>query len=436
MEDRTSGPVVVVGGGIGGLAAAALVARTGRPVTLLERSTSLGGRAMTQAIEGFQMNLGPHALYRGGAGLQVLQSLGIEPQGGLPPTSGGHAVSGGALHTLPAGPMSLLTTGLLRASAKLEFGRLLGAAERIDTDALQRTTVREWLERTIRNVEVRALLAALVRLSTYADDPDRQSAGAALHQLKLALRASVLYLHGGWQTLVDGLRAAAEAAGVRIVAGARVVSVEQDPAIHAVRLDDGRREPAAAAILAVGPGEAAALATGPARATLDGWAAVAVPVRAACLDVGLERLPRPKSTFALGVDRPLYLSVHSAVARLAPAGQAMIHVARYLAPGVPNDPKADERELEGLLELMQPGWRQALVTRRFLPSMTVSGALVTGAAGGLAGRPGPAVPGAPGLYVVGDWVGPEGMLVDASLASARQAAALLARPAARAVAAA
>jgi hypothetical protein len=29
------------------------------------------------------------------------------------------------------------------------------------------------------------------------------------------------------------------------------------------------------------------------------------------------------------------------------------------------------------------------------------------------------------LYVVGDWVGPEGMLVDAALASARRAAAAL-----------
>ena len=44
----------------------------------------------------------------------------------------------------------------------------------------------------------------------------------------------------------------------------------------------------------------------------------------------LARLPQPRATFALGIDRPLYLSVHSAVAALAPAGGAMIHVAKYL----------------------------------------------------------------------------------------------------------
>ncbi len=32
------------------------------------------------------------------------------------------------------------------------------------------------------------------------------------------------------------------------------------------------------------------------------------------------------------------------------------------------------------------------------------------------------MPDAPGVFVVGDWVGPEGMLLDASLASAERAA--------------
>jgi phytoene dehydrogenase-like protein len=430
MQTQTSDRVIVVGGGIAGLAAAALVARGGRPVTLLERSTSLGGRGMTQTVDGFQMNLGPHALYRAGAGIEVLRSLGIDPQGGVPPSTGGHGVAGGVLHTLPAGLVSLLTTGLLRTSSKLEFGQLLGKLQRIDTDALQRTTLSEWLERTVRHADARQVLQGVFRLSTYADDTARHSAGAALHQLKLALRAGVLYLHGGWQTLVDGLRTAAESAGVRIVTGAKVAEVEQGPTI---RLGDGTREPASAVILAVGPGEAAAMVRSPA---LDAIAGSAVPVRAACLDVGLSRLPKPKSIFALGIDRPLYLSVHSAVARLAPAGQTLIHVAKYLKPGASNDPRADERELERLLDLVQTGWRDALVTRRFLPSMTVTSALVTASAGGLPGRPAPAVPGVANVYVAGDWVGPEGMLVDASLASARRAAALVGGATTRIIAAA
>ena len=54
-------------------------------------------------------------------------------------------------------------------------------------------------------------------------------------------------------------------------------------------------------------------------------------------------------------------------------------------------------------------------------------AMVTAAAGGTAGRPGPAVPGVRGLFVAGDWVGAEGLLADASVASAARAADLAVR---------
>ena len=71
---------------------------------------------------------------------------------------------------------------------------------------------------------------------------------------------------------------------------------------------------------------------------------------------------------------------------------------------------------------MQPGWREGVVERRFLPHLTVYHALPTAKDGGSHGRPGPAVPDIGNLYVAGDWVGPDGLLADASLASAKQAA--------------
>jgi phytoene dehydrogenase-like protein len=183
---------------------------------------------------------------------------------------------------------------------------------------------------------------------------------------------------------------------------------------------------AATVIIATGLSAAAnLLQQTAAAATLGRWAAEAIPATAACLDVALRRLPRPSATVALGIDRPLYLSVHSAVARLAPDGGALIHVARYQPVSQPSDPAADAHELEALLDLVQPGWRDQLVYRRFLPHMVVMEAIATAAQRGLSGRPGPAVPGCDNLYVAGDWVGPEGMLADAALASARQAAHLV-----------
>lgn len=436
MQVRTAAPdTVVVGGGITGLAAATLIARAGGRVTLFERASSIGGRAITRDERGFRLNLGPHALYRGGAGRRILDQLGLVLTGGVPAPSGGHAVADGIAHTLPVGPVSLLTSGLLPVGAKLELARLMGAIGRIDPHPLARVTVRDWLAQTIRHPRVRALLEALIRLATYTNAPGHMSAAAAVRQLQLALAKNVTYLDGGWQTIVDGLGAAAEQAGVRIVAGARVVALDLDGA-RGVCLADGTRQPATAIVLALAPDEAAALVPGAAGAALHAFAAAAMPVRAACLDVGLARLPRPRSTFALGIDRPLYLSVHSAFARLAAPGQAVIHVAKYLAPDAPADPRGDEGELEALLDLVQPGWREAVVVRRFLPRLTVMPALATAAAGGLAGRPDAVLPGLAGVFLAGDWVGPEGLLADASLASAARAARLALGAAPLAVAAA
>jgi phytoene dehydrogenase-like protein len=159
--------------------------------------------------------------------------------------------------------------------------------------------------------------------------------------------------------------------------------------------------------------------------SLRRWADRAIPVRAACLDVALSRLPKERATFALGIDRPLYLSVHSAAARLAPEGCALIQTAKYLPPDDQDSTETIERELEELLDLVQPGWREVIVYRRFLPDMIVMNAMPLARDDGTRGRPGPEVADVPGLYVVGDWVGDEGLLVDASLASARKAADLI-----------
>jgi len=428
---------IVVGGGLAGLAAATIAARGGATVTLFEKASAPGGRASTQMRDGVALNQGPHALYRGGVGMRVLRELGLEPCGGIPNASGGHAVFEGRLHALPGGPVSLLTTGLLPLGAKLEIARLLAGLGRVDATALDGVSVEEWLRRTIHHEVARRLVEALFRLSTYVNDPERLSAGLAVAQLQTALAENVLYLDGGWQTLVDGLRRAAEQAGVRIVSGARVASLDHDGAVRGVVLADGARRAAGAVVLAVDPAAALALVGEAADPALAAFVRATVPIEAACLDVVLSSLPRPRSTFALGIDRAVYLSVHSAAARLAPPGQAVIQVAKYLRPGTAADAARDEQELEGLLDLVQPGWRALVGQRRFLPHMTVLGAGADAAHGGQAGRPGVAATGVGGVYLAGDWVGREGWLADASLASARRAAeALIARMAAGRAAAA
>lgn len=422
MREQERADVVVIGGGLAGLAAAFL-ARAGRAVILYEKSRALGGRARTMERDGFALNLGPHALYRKGAGAPILEALGVRWTGRAPQQSG-YGVVGGRLAPLPAGPRSFLTTKLLTGGAKRELLTLLPRLMRLDTDALRGVPLDTWIAGAIHHQELRQFMSMLIRTTTYTADSTRLSAGEALAQTRLGLLGNVDYLDGGWQTLIDSLRDAARRSGVRIVADTRVIAITRtvgSGAARGVRLDDGTTTDAAAVIAAIGPDTTAKLvADGPTTPPLA-WAERAIPVEMACLNLGLRGLPIPTAKLTFGLDRPLYLSVHSAVARLAPAGGAVVHVGKYLRADERTTPDADRRELEGLLDLVQPGWRDQVVARSFMPRMTVMNALITAADGGLPGRPGPAVPGVPGLYVAGDWVGPTGMLADAALASAKQA---------------
>ena len=51
--------VVIIGGGIGGLATAALLGKDGYNVTLIEKNSKVGGRASQWKSKGFIFDLGP-----------------------------------------------------------------------------------------------------------------------------------------------------------------------------------------------------------------------------------------------------------------------------------------------------------------------------------------------------------------------------------------
>jgi phytoene dehydrogenase-like protein len=238
-------------------------------------------------------------------------------------------------------------------------------------------------------------------------------------------QAGVMYLDGGWQTLVDGLVTVAKNSNARIVMGKKATRVKRtDSSEWLVLLSDKTQVSAKIVVIAAGPMDAHSLFDDKERPEILSRAAKeAKPVRLVCLDVALSSLPDKDALFALGVDRPLYFSVHSAYAKLAPEGGALIHVAKYLGTSIEPKPREDQPELEEFLDLLQPGWRQVLVKKRPLPNMVVSNALVAAAAGGLAGRPDVKI--ADNLYIVGDWVGKEGLLSNASVASAKHAAQLI-----------
>ena len=143
MEERWD--VVVVGGGLAGLAAARTVVAAGKRVVVVE-AHDVGGRARTSTHDGFRFNLGPRALYLGGAGHKVLRGFGIEARGGAPDGDRAHGLLNGELVRLPGTARSLLTTSLLGARGKVAIARLLGGLAKLKPRDYAHQTARAWLD--------------------------------------------------------------------------------------------------------------------------------------------------------------------------------------------------------------------------------------------------------------------------------------------------
>ncbi len=208
--------VLVVGAGLAGLSAAALIAQAGRSVLVIEQSGNLGGRASTHVRDGICWNLGPHALYCEGHAVRLFKKLDIAFNGHFPNPGRGLLVRSEESIPFPTGFGSLLRTRLLTIREKWRLARLLLTLGQLDTRPFDSVTLRDWLDQTIGPGNLAGFLAALCRLSTYCDDSGRMSAGAALSQLKLVLAGNVWYIDGGWQTLVDGLHDRASAPRGRV----------------------------------------------------------------------------------------------------------------------------------------------------------------------------------------------------------------------------
>jgi phytoene dehydrogenase-like protein len=412
-----SDAVIIVGGGLSGLAAAVQLGRLDARVVLFDDADEIGGRARTQCRKGFHLNFGPHRLYERGAAVAGLRQLGVPIHSAPRGPNGGFAIWRGTKHTLPVGYCSLLTTDLFGLAAKLEAARFLAAIPAVRVSALHDVALGEWLGTQVRDPRVLEFVLALVRFTTYANDPERLSAAAAIEQLALSLAGPVLYIHQGWGTLVAALRAAAVAAGATIMSGRRVSAVNVDGRrAVSVTLADGDVVDCRAVVGATGPSRASALFGCGVLPTGS-----ASPVCVAALDIALRRLPVTQAIFALGVDVPVSFSADSAIVCVAPRAGAVLHVAKYLMPG-PCDAADDEAQLERTVDLLQPGWRDLVVYRRFLPRIVVSHALVTADGGGITGRPDGRVQDLDNVFLAGDWIGPTGQLADASVSSGIRAA--------------
>jgi phytoene dehydrogenase-like protein len=298
----------------------------------------------------------------------------------------------------------------------MELASWLAKLGKLDTHRYDQTSLRDWIENNLHDPMVRNIFYSLLRTASYVVAPDMQAAGPALQQLQNSIQG-VLYLDRGWGAIIDELREVAAEHGVKILTGSTVVAIEhRDGAVQHVRCKDDTLIEAKHIIITAPPAVAHQLVPNAEAPSLHVWREQAIEITAACLDVALRRLPKPNQQFVYGIDQAVFLTNQSRAAYLSDDGAQVISVIKY--QGDKKNPENDLYDLEQTLDLVQPGWRDELVVKQYLPHITVCHDFLHMRR---QHQPGPAVPEISGLYVAGEWTSHGELLVDAATASAKRA---------------
>ncbi|MEK5641549.1 dehydrogenase [Paenibacillus rhizosphaerae] len=412
--------VVIIGGGIAGLVAALCLAKEGKSVAVLESQGQMGGRAITNKKEGVRFNLGSHALYFGEA-YAIFQELNLMPDlfkrvDEFTP----YGIWKEKVYPFPVGISSLLKSPLLPLSDKVKFGAILMKVLKLDTASIPYMSLRSWMEENVDSPMIRNLLYVLARGGTYVQAPDLQVAGPLFKQMQRSIKG-VYYVKKGWGSLVDQLCKEALRLGVTLLPLKKVRSVEhRNGQVQHVQCADGEVIDVSHVILTTSPKVFLKLIPHAEHTSLKLWEQQAIPITAACLDIGLRSLPNPKYQFVYGVDQPILMVNASRVKGLELSDDGDIQLFQMIKfLGQSSDPQEDRKQLERAMDLVQPNWRREVVAEQYFPKMTVVHDFMHMKR---TENPGPAVPEIRGLYVAGDWATHGEYLVDGAAASAKRAA--------------
>jgi len=261
----TAGPArirsIVIGGGIAGLASAALLAREGHEVTLLEARDELGGRAGSWEAGGFRFDTGPSwylmpevfdHFYRllGTSAADQLELTRLDPGYRVYFESQAEPVDISADRQA-----NLRTFERIEPGAGAALDRYLDSAEETYRMAVQRFLYTSFA--SFRPFLDRAVLGRLGRLARLLLQPlDRFAAGhfrdprlrqilgfpavflgsspgrtpSMYHLMSyLDLDDGVLYPQGGFTSVIGSITALARARGVRVLTGSRVTAIRTEP---------------------------------------------------------------------------------------------------------------------------------------------------------------------------------------------------------------
>jgi len=185
--------VVVIGGGISGLAAAWFAAEAGHDVTVLEAAPQVGGKLRVEEVAGVPVDVGAEALLTvRPEGVDLLASAGLGDERIAPRTTAAQVRADGRNHPLPTGTMLGIPSAVdpVRASGVLSEAGLAAVAAEPDLPPLPPLTEDVAVGRLVRDrlgAEVRDRLVDPLLGGVYAGRADELSLRATMPALAAQL---------------------------------------------------------------------------------------------------------------------------------------------------------------------------------------------------------------------------------------------------------
>jgi protoporphyrinogen/coproporphyrinogen III oxidase len=175
-----SGQIVVVGGGVSGLACAVRLEQLGVPVLLLEASERVGGLLDTVEKDGFLFESGPQSFQGTELLLSLIGNLGIDGElCKADPRAPRYVLRRGRLQKIPMSPQAILGTSLLGVRTRW---KVVSEAFRKTRPPSEEESISAFVRRKFGHEILEYLVSPFVS-GVYAGDPEKLSLRAAFPTL-------------------------------------------------------------------------------------------------------------------------------------------------------------------------------------------------------------------------------------------------------------